>query len=93
MYWSEETEETRNEGEGLWWRDVVTGFEVLGEEERFRVSQEGGDKVVFAARYESVCINVPQYLRLLMERADVLGGKMIRTTIRTVAGVDGVGMR
>jgi D-amino-acid oxidase len=92
MFWSEETDETGGKGgEGLWWRDVVSGFRVLSQDELAQ-AQEGkaGDKIVFGARYDTVCVNVPRYLEYLKERIVALGGVFVRDAVRTSGGVEGV---
>ena len=107
MYWSEETDETRGEksgkegeAEGLWWREVVSGFRVLSSEEprrhkdpqasRASGTQERETNVVFGARYDTICINVPRYLAYLAERITALGGEFIRAEVRTDGGLEGV---
>ncbi|EHK97112.1 putative D-amino-acid oxidase [Glarea lozoyensis 74030] len=82
-YWGTHTPETVAQGEGLWWRDVVDGFEVLSEEEL-------GKGVVFGVKYESVCINVPRYLEYMFERVKRCGVRVINTTFETGAGLRGV---
>jgi D-amino-acid oxidase len=112
MLWSEETDETRaekgdgegkGEGNGLWWRDVVTGFRVLSPQELSQASRashasrgegkgdgKGEDEIVFGARYDTVCINVPRYLTHLTEKITALGGEFIRAQVRTDRGVEGI---
>jgi D-amino-acid oxidase len=87
MFWSVETAETRGaDGSGLWWKDVVRGFEVMGTPSPGNMDEP----VLFAARYESVCINVPRYLKYLMERVTALGGKFVKAMVETEGGVEGV---
>lgn len=104
LFWSEDTDETvggtEGGGQGLWWRDVVSGFRVLSSEELARASHASGDragendvdsgKIVFGARYDTVCINVPRYLQYMKERVMALGGEFVRATVRTEEGVEGV---
>jgi D-amino-acid oxidase len=93
MFWSEETDETGGmEGEGLWWRGVVSGFRVLSAQELAGASSAsgGGREVVFGARYDTVCVNVPRYLAYLTERITALGGKFVRAAVRTDGGLEGV---
>ncbi len=101
MYWSHETDETKGgDGSGLWWKDLVSGFGILTAEELDRVRVLGGaagpgseqreEPVVFGARYDSICINVPGYLPYLLERITSLGAQIIHTRVATDAGLEGV---
>ena len=99
MFWSEETDETtggtEGEGEGLWWRDVVSGFRLLSGDELAHASgapegEADAGGIVFGVRYDTVCINVPRYLMYLKERITALGGEFVRATVRTDGAVEGV---
>lgn len=101
MHWSHETEETKGgDGSGLWWKDVVSGFGILTTEELKGIRVMGGatgpefqpreEPVIFGAKYDSVCINVPVYLSYLLERATSLGAQIIHARVATNAGLEGV---
>jgi D-amino-acid oxidase len=103
MFWSEDTDETlggpTGNGEGLWWRNVVSRFRVLSAEELTQASlasrgtvsgDESSGEIVFGTRYDTVCINVPRYLAYLKERVTALGGKFVRATVKTDGGLEGV---
>jgi glycine/D-amino acid oxidase-like deaminating enzyme len=99
LLWNIETSETRHpNGDGIWWKDVVQGFKVLNREEIvMEVAAMGpvgpkdeSEEILFAAQYESVCINIPRYLTYLMERVTALGGRFVVSKIDTEGGVEGV---
>ena len=87
-YWAKENEETERNGDGLWWKNTVEGFEVLDPQgERDEKIPAGA---IFAIRYLSVCINVPQYLTYLYERVTQLGARVIKSTVDVSRGLEGV---
>ncbi|PSS28240.1 hypothetical protein M430DRAFT_32691 [Amorphotheca resinae ATCC 22711] len=91
-YWGKASEETAAGGVGLWWRDVVEGFEVLdlqgGHWEQKGEKPPNGS--VFAINYQSIAINVPQYLSYLEERATQLGARIIKSSVDVSNGLEGV---
>ncbi|TAQ85753.1 hypothetical protein B7494_g5938 [Chlorociboria aeruginascens] len=95
-YWGSHSEETRADGDGLWWKNCVRGFEVLDlEGERTgNENREGGEKTpagaVFGIKYVSICINVPVYLNYLYTRAVDLGARVVKAKVETSEGLEGV---
>lgn len=86
-YWGKETEETKPNGDGLWWKDTVEAFEVLNLPETKDETPPQG--AVFGVKYQSVCINVPQYLVYLYTRVTELGARIIKSTVDVSSGLDG----
>lgn len=82
-YWSEEGGEAKGlDGSGLWWKDVVADFEVLKKEKL-----EGA---VMGVQYKSVCFAPSVYIKQLLEKVQGLGGRILRSSVSTDAGLDGV---
>lgn len=93
-FWGEENEETRNGGEGIWWREgVVRDFEVLTHDQ-FPVKRilEGDEErgFVFGVGYRSICFDPPVYLAYLFERIKVLGATVIKSHLDIENGLDGI---
>ena len=89
-FWAGETEETKADGSGLWWRDVVRGFEVLDLGKNGEEGCEGPKAAVFGVRYQSVCINVPRYLEYLLGRVKELGARVVKADVDIEGGLEGV---
>lgn len=96
LLWSQgaNNEETIPDGSGLWWGNSVNDFGVLDEKARsdFRVQDGDGRivSVVFGAKYEAICINIPQYLLYLRQQVEARSGNFVRGKIETSQGVEGV---
>jgi D-amino-acid oxidase len=89
-YWSVSNSETIPDGSGLWWRDTVEDFKLIGKEELERASTMFGLEVGFGVRYKTVFINVPQYLQWLFRQVQDLGANIIKAVVETDGGVEGV---
>lgn len=91
-FWAGETDETAKDGSGLWWRDAVTGFDVLDLEG----GRGSGDEkevpagVVFGVRYQSICINVPGYLNYLLGKVKELDARVVKADVDVLNGLEGV---
>ena len=86
-YWAKESEETKSNGDGLWWKGTVEGLEVLNLTETTDETPPPG--AIFGIKYQSVCINVPQYLAYLYARVTGLGARIIKSTVDVSSGLDG----
>jgi hypothetical protein len=86
-YWGKEGPETEgHDGRGLWWRTVVKNFEVLDLEKEGDVP-EGA---VMGVKFMSICVNVPQHLRYLMERVRKAGIDVVKADVDVSHGLQGV---
>ncbi|KFY12516.1 hypothetical protein V492_03832 [Pseudogymnoascus sp. VKM F-4246] len=86
-YWGKEGPETEGlDGRGLWWRDVVKDFEVLNLEKEKGIPQGA----VMGVKYQSICLNVPQHLRYLMDRVCKDGVRVIKADVDVSNGLEGV---
>ena len=47
-------------------------------------------EAVFGIEFQSLCLNVPRYLEILLQRAKALGAKVVRRHVETGGGVGGV---
>lgn len=90
-FWLKETKETEgHDGRGLWWKNVVDGFEVLD------VKAEASDEVrtppgaIFGVRYQTISINSPKYLEYLLKSVRELGATVINATLNVKGGIEGV---
>lgn len=100
ILWSTETMETDRDGSGLWWKDVVWNFDTLKDDELEAANAEVDvssdtegeqkQKVVFGVKYDTICINIPQYLLYLKDQVEALGGRFIKHQISTDGGFEGV---
>jgi D-amino-acid oxidase len=70
----------------------VKGFEVLDlEEERKGNGEENiPDGAIFGVKYQSVCINIPQYLSFMLRRVKEEGARVIKASVDTSKGLEGV---
>lgn len=86
-YWGKEGPETEGlDGRGLWWRNIVKDFGVL-ELGEVKDAPEGA---VMGVKYRTICLDVPQHLRYLMEKARKAGVKVIRSKVDVSQGLEGV---
>jgi D-amino-acid oxidase len=86
-YWGKEGPETEgHDGRGLWWKNVVKDFEVLDLEKEKGIP-EGA---VMGVKYQSICLNVPQHLKNLMERVRKAGVDVIKANVNVSGGLEGV---
>jgi D-amino-acid oxidase len=95
IYFSTETFETKRDGSGLWWKDLVPNFKILDEAElKAAQSTQTGElaakELIFGFKFDSIIINVPVYLQFLMSKVENLGAKLVRHQIPTDGGVAGV---
>lgn len=86
-YWAKESGETEPDGNGLWWKDTVEGFQVLNLPETKDERPPAG--ALFGIKYQSVCVNVPQYLAYLYTRVTQLGAHIIKSSVDISKGLDG----
>lgn len=86
-YWGAENEETKPEGEGLWWKNTVDKFSVLDLPAVTDETPPAG--AIFGIKYKSICINVPQYLRYLNDRVTQLGARIIKSQVSVSDGLAG----
>lgn len=77
-FWDEVTSEIDGKelGDGLWWKNHVMDFRILGGEER----SEGS---VFGVEWTSFCVDVPRYLLYLVEEIKKRGAVCVQTTLPT----------
>ncbi|KUJ06287.1 nucleotide-binding domain-containing protein [Mollisia scopiformis] len=88
-FWgADDSETTGHDGSGLWWKNDVRDFKILNLEDKIEVPKGGG--AVFGIEFQSVCINVPRYLEILLDRAKNLGANVVRKEIKTSKGLVGV---
>jgi glycine/D-amino acid oxidase-like deaminating enzyme len=66
--------EISNGVQGLWWRDVVSNFQVLPPTKLPK-------DVEFGIEYTSVCFNPAQYLAFLLNEFTSEGGEVVRATL------------
>lgn len=86
-FWGKDCEETRGgDGNGIWFKDVVDGFEVL-DLARERDVPRGA---VMGIRYRSICFDPVRYLTYLCERVQELGAKIVKAEVDTSRGLEGV---
>jgi D-amino-acid oxidase len=86
-YWGTENEETKPHGEGLWWKNTVDGFTILDLPTLTDEPPPAG--AIFGLKYQSICINVPQYLRYLHGRVISLGARIIQSPVAVSGGLAG----
>ncbi|KAE8454114.1 hypothetical protein EG329_005037 [Mollisiaceae sp. DMI_Dod_QoI] len=99
-FWGKEGEETRGgDGNGIWFRDVVREFGILNLELERKRSEDGeGDEkgmkvpegAIMGMQYKSICFDPPRHLSYLFQRVQNLGARIIKTTLSTSSGLDGV---
>jgi len=83
-FWSKEGGEAKGlDGSGLWWKDVVADFEVLGKEK----SLEGA---VMGVEYKSVCFAPDRHIQYLLGRIQSMGGRTIKASVAIDGGLEGV---
>lgn len=91
-FWAAEDHETINhDGSGLWFSPHVHGFRILSptspdDKPLFPL----GGKAIFGIEFQSIVIDVPNYLLLLIEKIVKLGVKIVRRTVDTSQGLEGV---
>src|SRR4051794_11775309 len=68
------TPEISDGAQGLWWRDVVSNFQVLPPTK----FPNGFD---FGVEYTSICFDPPQYLAFLFHAFRSEGGKVVRAAL------------
>jgi D-amino-acid oxidase len=86
-YWGKEGPETEGlDGRGLWWRFVVKDFKVLDLEKE----TSAPESAVMGVKYRTICLNVPQHLRYLIDKAREAGVKVIRSEVDVFHGLNGV---
>lgn len=72
----------------------VKGFEVLDLKKEQARKETGGESIpegaIFGIKYQSICINIPQYLTHLLHRVKEHGTNIIKTTVNTSNGLSGV---
>ncbi|KAH8748058.1 hypothetical protein BGZ57DRAFT_1010850 [Hyaloscypha finlandica] len=91
-YWGKDIAETEGrDGRGIWFRDVVAGFDVLDLDD---MSKSGREKVpesaIMGIRYQGICFDPPKYLDYLFKKVQELGVKVIKTSVDTASGLSGV---
>lgn len=95
LWWSARRERLPDDGSGRPRRMVggVEGFEVL-DLERERAREGDGENVpdgaVFGVKYQSVCIDIPQYLSFMFRRMKDTGMTVIRQEVDVSNGLEGV---
>lgn len=86
-YWGKEGPETEGlDGTGLWWKDVVKGFELLNLQKDIG-TPEGA---VMGVKYQTICLNVPHYLRYLMDKIRETGVNVVRSEVDVSGGLERV---
>ena len=86
-YWAQKSEETEPNGDGLWWKNSVEGFEVLDLPKTTDEKPPAG--AIFGIKYKSICINVPQYLSYLFSEVTRLGAHIVKASVDVSGGLDG----
>ncbi|KAH6664890.1 hypothetical protein B0J14DRAFT_606920 [Halenospora varia] len=91
-FWGSETPETARDGSGLWWTKpgLIRDLKLLNQDELQAENAPKTSKAVFGVSYESININVPQYLVYLLNRATALGATLLKRKVNTSTGLPGV---
>lgn len=89
----------------MWWKDIAKNFQILdlekeglNEEPTLQTDhQEFGNGnggvpkgAIFGTKYQSICINVPQYLSFLFITAKELDAQIIQAEVEVANGLEGV---
>lgn len=92
----EDSDETREGGMGIWWREgVVREFQVLSSDQ-FPTKQDQGQeereesKLVFGVGYKSICFDPPTYLTYLFQRIQSLGATVFKSKLDVKHHLSGV---
>jgi D-amino-acid oxidase len=86
-YWGKDGPDTGGgDGRALWWKDVVRDFEVLD----LKTEKEAPEGAVMGVGYMTICVDVPQHLRYLMERVQDAGVNVIKSDVDVSHGLEGV---
>ncbi|KAG9247250.1 hypothetical protein BJ878DRAFT_493355 [Calycina marina] len=102
-YWGKESLETIPDGSGLWWSSAVSSFQILNllsesqltckpNPSSYSPHVSGGipTTALFGVKYQSICINVPQYLTYLFSLVHSLGASVLQAHLDTSSGLQGV---
>jgi D-amino-acid oxidase len=87
VYWGKEGPETEaGDGRGLWWKDIVKGFEVLD------LTKEKGvpEGAIMGVKFRTICLSVPQHLRYLIEKVRKAGIDVIKADVDVSHGLEGI---
>ncbi|KAH8653114.1 hypothetical protein BGZ60DRAFT_419566, partial [Tricladium varicosporioides] len=84
-FWGSETQETARDGSGLWWAkpSLIRDLKILSTTDLQAAGAPKSSKAVFGVSYESININVPQYLIYLLKRVTALGARIVKRKIDT----------
>lgn len=86
-YWAKEGSETEPNGDGLWWKNTVENFRVLNLAQTTDEKPPAG--AIFGIKYQSICINVPQYLAYLYAEVARLGARIVKASVDVSGGLEG----
>lgn len=86
-YWAKGGPETAVNGDGLWWKNTVENFRVLDLAQTTDEKPPAG--AIFGIKYQSICINVPQYLAYLYAGVVRLGARIVKASVDVSGGLEG----
>lgn len=92
-FWGKEGEETLgHDGTGIWFKDLVSEFEILDLDEPRRKNGEDGlpQGVIMRMRYKSICFDPSRHLAFLFEKVQQLGARIIKVKVDSSRGPGGV---